>query len=270
MKYSLISCDLDDTVFGPDLVITPRTQRAVDALKEAGVKICINTGRFYSTAYPHAQRLGIDSLLLGLCQGAAVVSAPDKTLLSSCFVPQATAVELLKYAEERDMMAHYYTLDEFYRDHVNEWELLYEKLSRREGITLTGGRLSELLDFDPLKVLYVADEETIERTRAEMVERYGDTLEITVSRPTYLEFNRPGATKGKAVQKMAEYYGIPMSETVAIGDALNDVSMIRDAALGIAMGNATDYVKQFADRVTLPCEEEGFAYAVENFILPEL
>jgi hypothetical protein len=84
----------------------------------------------------------------------------------------------------------------------------------------------------------------------------------------YLDFVAPGVDKGSAVRQLAETVGVPLSEIVTLGDGENDVPMFRQAGFSIAMGNASDAVKREARETTLTNDEDGFAMAVERFILP--
>jgi Cof subfamily protein (haloacid dehalogenase superfamily) len=89
----------------------------------------------------------------------------------------------------------------------------------------------------------------------------------TSSGPWNLEIMDRNGNKGNALKKVAEYFGIPMADTVAIGDNFNDVPMLQAAGLSIAMGNADPEVKEICDAVTLSNTENGVAYAFDHFIL---
>jgi hydroxymethylpyrimidine pyrophosphatase-like HAD family hydrolase len=88
------------------------------------------------------------------------------------------------------------------------------------------------------------------------------------SQPYYLDFVAPGVDKGVAVRELAETIGVSLAEIVTLGDMENDVPMFRQAGFSIAMGNASDEVKRQAREATLTNDEDGFAAAVERFILP--
>ena len=87
------------------------------------------------------------------------------------------------------------------------------------------------------------------------------------SSPTYIEIVRPGVSKARAMLSLAEKRGIRAEEIMALGDSGNDVEMIRAAGIGVAMGNAIPAVKEAADEIAPPCEENGFAEAVRKFVL---
>ena len=97
---------------------------------------------------------------------------------------------------------------------------------------------------------------------AQLAQRCPD-LAVTSSIPRNVELNSARAQKGLALQGLADLLGIPMAETMAFGDDLNDLSMLRAAGLGVAMGNASAEVKAAADYVTASCDENGVALALE-------
>ena len=108
------------------------------------------------------------------------------------------------------------------------------------------------------------------RTRMmdEIPKRFAD-LAVSSSHPQNVEINQSGANKGQALQALASYLDIPIEKTFAFGDGLNDLSMIQEAGIGVAMANACEAVIEAADYVTASCDEDGVAKAVEKFCLTE-
>jgi hydroxymethylpyrimidine pyrophosphatase-like HAD family hydrolase len=90
------------------------------------------------------------------------------------------------------------------------------------------------------------------------------------SQPYYLDITNLAANKGEAVIEIARHFGVPLSRVAVIGDMANDLPMFRRAGYAVAMGNATDEVKGEAAAVTARNTEDGFAQAVERFILPRV
>ena len=92
-------------------------------------------------------------------------------------------------------------------------------------------------------------------------------IAVTTSVADNVEMNHIAAHKGAALRQLADYLGVPMSATMACGDGLNDLSMLREAGLGVAMANACPEVRAAADVETLSCDEDGVARAIERFCL---
>jgi hypothetical protein len=90
-----------------------------------------------------------------------------------------------------------------------------------------------------------------------------------VSHPRFLEFVAPGVTKGFALRWLAHHSGIPLAATMAIGDQLNDLEMIRAAGVGVAMAGAPAVVQEAARLIAPPAEEDGVALIIEEWILAE-
>ncbi len=90
------------------------------------------------------------------------------------------------------------------------------------------------------------------------------------SQPYYLDVTHPTANKGVVIQRLSNRFKIPLEQIATLGDQLNDVLMFKLSGLSIAMGNASEEVRRQATHVTASHEDEGFAKAIERFILPRV
>ena len=130
-------------------------------------------------------------------------------------------------------------------------------------------------DFDDLlgnavKIVGVSDDlEAVARCEADARDQVGDRVSASRSQPYYLDVTHPQANKGSVVRRLSEMLGVPTAEIATIGDSANDVLMFALSGLSIAMGNASPDVQRAARRVTASNEQEGFAQAVERYILSE-
>ena len=113
--------------------------------------------------------------------------------------------------------------------------------------------------------LFFKKEREDDRTKArEALNQFSD-LSITSSLGNNLEINHKDATKGNGLASLAAYLGLKKEEVMACGDGENDISMLDEAGIGVAMGNASDLVKRAADVVTLTNDQDGVAYAIEKW-----
>jgi len=112
------------------------------------------------------------------------------------------------------------------------------------------------------------DHDKVAECEAAVQKRCGDHVSAARSQPHYLDVTHPTANKGIVIERMSQYYNIPLEQIATLGDQPNDVLMFQRSGLSIAMGNASDEVKGQATYVTASNEDEGFAKAVEEFILP--
>ena len=99
------------------------------------------------------------------------------------------------------------------------------------------------------------------------MENFGESVSATKSKPRFLDITAKQAHKGTVVTQLAALLKIPTAEVAVIGDGLNDVLMFRQAGFSIAMGQASEEVRRAANVVTKSNTEEGFAHAIENFVL---
>jgi Cof subfamily protein (haloacid dehalogenase superfamily) len=121
-----------------------------------------------------------------------------------------------------------------------------------------------------VKVVGVSDDlEAVARCESDVRQAFGSQVSAARSQPYYLDVTHPDANKGHVVDWLSSFIGIPADKIATIGDQPSDVSMFVKSGLSIAMGNASKEVQQAAKRVTNSNEDEGFAQAIERFILGE-
>jgi Cof subfamily protein (haloacid dehalogenase superfamily) len=112
------------------------------------------------------------------------------------------------------------------------------------------------------------DHAQVARCEAAVQQQFGAHASAARSQPYYLDVTNPTANKGVVIERMSQYYQIPLEQIATLGDQANDVLMFRRSGMSIAMGNASEEVQRQATYVTASNEDEGFAKAVEQFILP--
>lgn len=263
LKYRLVAIDLDDTLLNNDLEISPRTKADIIRARQMGVQVTIATGRMFRSALPYAEQLGLDIPLITY-QGALVKNSSSGEVLYHRPVPP----ELVRPVAER-VRSFGYHLQMYFED-----RLCMEKLTP-EGqnyVDLAGVEVTLVSDLlrscpEPTKILISNYDETRLDQLAEILEaEFGGRLYITKSKPYYLELLHPDATKGKALQMLANHRGIPREAVIAIGDSFNDLEMIRYAGVGAVMGNAREEIKAVADYVTCSNEDDGVAEVLEKYI----
>jgi Cof subfamily protein (haloacid dehalogenase superfamily) len=127
----------------------------------------------------------------------------------------------------------------------------------------------EHLSDNVAKLVGVSDDhDAIEKASEAAHDQFGDHVTAAASQPYYLDVTHPDANKGFVARYLAQRYDLEESEIATMGDQPNDILMFAHSGLSIAMGNADPQVKKSARRVTASNEEEGFAKAVDRFVLP--
>lgn len=262
--YKLIAIDMDDTLLDSKTRISPRVREGVRRVREQGVILTLATGRMYQSALPFARELELDIPLITY-QGALVKNALSGEVLYYQPVPADIARDLVEAVRQWGLHINIYLDDKLIMENLSVDGKAYSKLAGVEPEIVPN--LLELLDREPTKVLVIAPEETLDRLAVELKPRFGERIHMTKSKPYYLEFTHPLATKGFALEHLAKHFNILREEVMAIGDSYNDLDMIEFAGLGVVMGNAREEIKAVADLVTLDNDADGVAHVLEELVL---
>ncbi len=260
----LLLADVDGTLVTKEKILTDRAIAAVHRLYDAGILFAITSGR-----PPRGMEMLIDPLALSTPIAAfngGLVVEPDLSVLEQHVVPRDLVPQVL------ELMASFGLEAWIYRG--TEWYVLDRKGSHvdREAWTVKF-EPSVVPTFEGLhdgvaKVVGVSDDRNVlDRATEAAREKFGDRVSAAQSQPYYLDVTHPDANKGSVVTYLSERYGIPLEAIATIGDMPNDILMFSRSGLSIAMGNAAPDVQEAAHRVTTTSEEEGFAHAVERFLL---
>ncbi len=262
MTYRLVVCDLDGTLIGHDLMLSPHTKQAVRRLKDAGIEVTIATGRMFRASLIFAQEL--DIRLPFICYQGAMIKHPlTKETLYHRPLPSSLAQKVAEAVLHMGLHLNAYVNDELFVEELNEEAEAYSRLAQVP-VQAVGNLLTFLDGKEPTKLVVVSDESTTKQLVGLFRQRFGPALYVTQSFPNFCEFANPECSKGKALARLCSTLDIAREETVAIGDNPNDLDMVEWAGLGIAMANAPSHVKAIADYITGSFEEEGAAQALER------
>ena len=265
----LIAMDLDGTLVGSDLVLRPRTVAAFRAAVADGVQITIATGRMAKSARPFAEILGQTAPIIAY-QGALIRAmwepgAPLGKLLFHHPLPAAVAREALVWSAEHGLAAHV--------NHLERFVLPASDPRADDYSAFLGARAEIVPDLlawvqrPVTKILAVAPAPLPTRLLPIARAYFAGRAEVTVSHPEFLEFLAPRVSKGAAVRWLARRLGIPLEQTMAIGDQFNDLEMIEGVGHGVAMPSAPPEVQATARYIAAPVGEEGAAQLVEALVL---
>lgn len=270
LKYKLICTDLDDTLITSEAKLTERTKDAVRRYKEAGGRFCIVTGRMTPGAIPICKELSLDTET-ATYQGAVVTDLSTGEVIFKTAIENSKAVKILRYIESKGFYCQTYSGDEFWTRKAGEHTVLYGKLScarYRETVV----PLSEAVEkekLEPPKILIMAEPEKVPAFKEELSEKFGDDFLINTSKPFIIEIIPKTISKAKAVESIAKRRGIKREEIICVGDSENDLTMLTYAGLGVAVSNASDYVKSFVKVVAPDNNSDGVAWVIDNYGLQE-
>ena len=257
--------DLDDTLLRDDLTIS---QESIEVLRRAaarGIRIIPASGRARDSMRGFVDQIGCAAAYIA-CNGAECWG-PDHRLLDRETYPPEDALAIARFVEERDVYAQTYEGDQFFYNRHGPYAERYARSSMLRGVYV--GDLTAYIRRPESKILCMAEPEEILRLMAEAQEKLGAITQVTSSKPYFLEFNPPKATKGNALRRLGERLGFRPEEAVAFGDSLNDLSMLQSAGIGVAMGNAREAVLALIPEHTATNMEDGVARWVREHLLEE-
>jgi Cof subfamily protein (haloacid dehalogenase superfamily) len=262
---SLLLADVDGTLVTSEKLLTDRAIGAVRDLQAAGIKFAITSGR-----PPRGMQMLIKPLALATPVSAfngGVIVAPDMTVIEQKVIPTALIAPIVSRLDSSGLDVWIYRgADWFIRDpqapHV-----------AREASTVQFDPkvVSDFADLTEgvAKIVGVSDDhELVASVASTTHDEFGDHVSAARSQPYYLDVTHPDANKGAVVSYLSDIFKIPTERIATIGDMPNDVLMFAHSGLSIAMGQSDREVQRAARRVTSSNDEEGFAQAVERFVLP--
>ena len=264
-KISLVLADVDGTLVTAEKVLTPRAQAAVKALHSAGIGFAITSGR-----PPRGMAMLIDPLALrtpiaGFNGGIFV--KPDMTIMEEHVLALDAAKRALEVILGHGMDVWAYSGQDWFVRDPDAPHVAREQWTVKFGPTVVknfDGVLGRLV-----KIVGVSDDrDLVARCEKDAQAALGATASAARSQPYYLDITHPDANKGTVVTTLSKLLSVPTGEIATMGDMPNDVLMFRNSGLSIAMGNASPDVQAKADLVTDSYDNEGFAKAIERFILP--
>lgn len=263
MPIRAIAFDLDDTLLRSDSTVSDYTADVLRRAADRGIVILPASGRTRDSMWPTVERIGCASAFLS-CNGSEVWS-PRRKLMMQELLPVDLAHEVAQFAAERGVYCQTYSPDRFFYTVENEWAASYARLSSLKGECV--GDLTAFIRQPVTKLLMMDDPARVAELLKEARTLFEDRASLTCSKPYFLECNPLRATKGNALRWCAQHFGFGMSELLAFGDSLNDVSMLEAAGTGVAMGNAREDVKALGFPVCASNDEDGVARYIEEHIL---
>jgi Cof subfamily protein (haloacid dehalogenase superfamily) len=262
----LLLSDVDGTLVTKEKVLTPRAIAAVHALHAADIHFAVTSGR-----PPRGMEMLVEPLALSTPLSAfngGLVVEPDLEVVAERVVPDDLVAPTIALLESFDLSIWVYQgADWFVRDRDGP-HVARESSTVQFAPTLVA-------DFDGItsdiaKIVGVSDDYDVVAEAAEVTRQtFGHHVAASRSQDYYLDVTHPDANKGGVVKYLSARYGIPQDEIATIGDMPNDVLMFAQSGLSIAMGQSGREVHRAARHVTTSNEDEGFAIAVDRFILSE-
>ena len=260
-----VLADVDGTLVTSAKVVTTRAIEAIEQLHQRGVLFAITSGR-----PPRGMRMLVHPLEMRGPMAAfngGIIVQPDLTIVDERTVPADLAPAVIDAIRAHDLYPWIYRGAEWYVTDPDAPHAAHEASTVQFPPTVVPS-YDGLLDR-VVKIVGVSDDyDKVERCEAVVRQQFGTHVSASRSQPYYLDVTHPMANKGVVVERLSHYYKIPLEQIATLGDGANDVLMFQRSGLSIAMGNASEEVQRQATCVTASNEDDGFAKAVEQFILP--
>lgn len=268
--YKLIALDMDGTLLTTDKRVSEKTKTAIKAAEAKGVKIVLASGRPLSGISKFLEELDLlkeDDYVLSF-NGGLVQNTKTEEIVSKVSLKGTDLKYLYEISKKLNVNIHAFSAKEgLIAPKISQYT---EYEAEINGIDINIKDFNEVEDDeDIIKVMMIDPQEildpAIEKLPSEVYEKYN----VFKSSPFFLEFTHKEVDKGLGLHKLGDHLGIKREEIIACGDAANDLSMVKYAGLGVAMGNAIPEVKEVAEFITATNDEDGIALVIEKFVLNE-
>jgi Cof subfamily protein (haloacid dehalogenase superfamily) len=265
-RIRLVIADVDGTLVTQQKELTERAREAVRKLQDAGILFTITSGR-----PPRGMKMLIDPLELkapiAAFNGGLMVS-PELKVLRKYFLPEPAARKSVEVIRAHKMDVWVYTdeawfVPERHGPHVDreEWTVKFPPVV----VPSVDDQLQRAV-----KITGVSDDfDAVARCEKDVRAECGEQVSAARSQPYYLDVTHPQANKGTVVDALSEMLQVDRQQIATLGDMPNDIRMFERSGVSVAMGQSSDEVKRAAKYVTESNEAEGFALAIERFVLPQ-
>lgn len=262
----LIAIDLDGTLLDSRKLLHPQTAQAINRVRQRGILVTLATGRTVGSTIPFARRLGIDIPFITY-NGAFISNISQKQAIEEKAMSMNLARPMIGQLEAAGCYVKVYIDEHLY---VQEATRETIEFSRRFGVPFTAVGSCKLagLMADPLKISVIDRSERIKEAWR-ILEGWKSRFTVSRDGEYGIEITGKEVNKGAALHTVCQLLAVSMSEVMAIGNEGNDVQMIRNAGIGVAMGNAYDELKKIATIVTKTNDELGVAHILRKYILQD-
>lgn len=264
MSVKLIFSDIDGTLLNQNHIVMPETQKAIKACVDKGIAFVPVSARMPEAIRPIINSIGIESPLIAY--NGALLQTPDGSVIGSKTMSAAQVLAVCRLIEDLDSELAWNIYS--YQDWFSSYQA-HDLVRNEETVVGLESQIRSLDDLTALneahKVLVMCPPEKTNQILAYLKERFSE-LSIAKSLPHLIEIMATGIDKGQAVKALADYYDVPLDQTMAFGDNYNDLEMLETVGEGIVMGNAPKPLQERIGKVTLDNNHEGIAQVLSQFI----
>jgi len=269
-RYRLLVIDIDGTLINKDSTISPENIEALTLTRDNGITVALSTGRTVTSCRKIIDQLSLDGYHI-FFDGALVSDCSNSEHVHIRPIEKTLVREMVDFARTYDIDLELASATQYF----TERETWSTKIKRSFfDIETTVGDLSLPCEREKIIRLDIVVSSAGEEAKADyFMDHFSGRLRFSQAHSpqfpdvTFINIISLGTSKGEALKALAAHLGVTLEESAAVGDWVNDISLLSTAGFGIAMGNAHDDLKAIADYVTLSVEEHGLAAAIRKFLL---
>ncbi len=284
--YKLVAIDIDGTLLNSKSELTPKTKEVLKLASEKGIYIVLTSGRMTSVIQNFCKEIGADKFLIAE-NGASIFDLQTGEIIYQHYMKKSTVLKILDLCIENHIYYMIYTNKElivkdlkhmalfFYKQNYNPNARIETHLAGREYVENLQDYFTKMMICDEDRVIYEAivnklktipEIDVIPVPHISSKKLVFGTEEKTIEY-SYADISAKNTNKWTAIENLINRLGIKKEEVIAIGDNINDICMVQNAGLGIAMGNGAPSVQSVAKEVAPSNDEDGVATMIEKYIL---
>ncbi|MBU3200452.1 Cof-type HAD-IIB family hydrolase [Clostridium estertheticum] len=268
-KIKMICLDIDGTLLNSEHKISKKTKEVIEVVaNQKQIPVILVSARMPKGILFLQKELNIEQPII--CYSGALVMDKDAKILSNCGIEVSDVRQVHNFVKEIGVHMSLYKDDEWYIEKIDEWSSQESAITNIDPNVINFTDLFNVWEREksgPNKLLCMAEPDKIKALDLLIKSYHSNNLNVYPSKPTYLEIMPNNVSKTSAIEILMSKFNIQRSEIIAIGDNYNDISMIEFAGVGVAMGNAPEGVKEYADYITSTNDEDGVAVAIKKYII---
>lgn len=276
-KIKLICIDMDGTLLNSKHEVSDENKKAIKKAHDRGVNIALCTGRMFLSAKYYADLIGINTPIIA-SNGAFIKNGYNDKAIYENPLPKDIAIEIYKIAKKYGLTIQFNSWNVLFMETPASEEHAYVVMNRdlpeeKRVKFIINEKLDEAIQNYEGNILKAgviekaANKDKLWTAKEEIKDIFRDKLHVVSSGDNNFEITVGSVSKGNAAAYLANMLNIPQEEVMCIGDSENDLSMIKYAGIGVAMGNGLDIVKEAADFITDTNDNSGVSKAIERFVL---
>lgn len=261
----MVVTDIDGTILGKSGIFSQKIKETFEALIANDVKTVLATGRMFCAALPLAKELGVVEPLITYQGGFIKEPFENGKVLREILLEKKITFDILNEIKKEHIHVNLYANDTLYVENDNE---LIRKYCEERNISYIVLKEFKELDFIGVHKLLAIDNEPEKVTNLieKLSKEFVNQAYITHSTPYFCEISSPKANKGDAIKFLAKLWNIKQEEILSIGDQDNDIELLENGGVKVAMGNSSAGLKQVADFISDTVDNDGFSLAIDKFV----